>query len=98
MKENARIFLVKNTLKKLDILVEDKKSLELMSNESKQDIFIQYYVINEFSKSPYNFLLYKLNRENFYLKYKKTEKYISKENIDEFVRYLITCLQEELMQ
>ena len=98
MKENARIFLVKNTLKKLEILIEDIRSFELMNNERKLDILIQYYVIDEFSKSPYNFLLYKLNKENFYLKYKKAEKYIPKENIQEFVGYLITCLQEELMK
>ena len=98
MKESARLFLVKNTLKKLEILVEDIRSFELMNNERRQDVLIQYYVIDEFSKSPYNFLLYKLNKENFYLKYKKAEKYIQKENIEEFVGYLITCLQEELMK
>lgn len=98
MKENARIFLVINTLKRLEIKIDNEKTLELMGEDRKLDILIQYYVINEFSKSPFNFLLYKLNKENFNLKYKKTEKYIAKINIEEFVGYLITCLQEELMK
>jgi len=98
MKESARIFLVRNTLKKLEVLIENIRGFELMTEQRKQDILIQYYVIDEFSKSPYNFLLYKLNEENFNLKYKKAEKYIPKENIEEFVGYLITCLQEELMK
>jgi len=98
MKESARIFLVRNTLKKLEVLIENIRGFELMTEQRKQDILIQYYVIDEFSKSPYNFLLYKLNKENFNLKYKKAEKYIPKENIEEFVGYLITCLQEELMK
>jgi len=76
MKESARIFLVRNTLKKLEVLIENIRGFELMTEQRKQDILIQYYVIDEFSKSPYNFLLYKLNKENFNLKYKKAEKYI----------------------
>ena len=95
-KEHARMFLVINTLKKLELYMTDKKTFEIMTEERQKDLLIQYYVIDEFSKSPYNFLLYKLNRENFCLKYKKAEKYMSKNNLEEFVGYFITCLQEEL--
>ena len=95
-KEQARMFLVINTLKRLELLMTDEKIFEIMTSEKQLDLLIQYYVIDEFSKSPYNFLLYKLNRENFYLKYKKAEKYMSKNNLEEFIGYFITCLQEEL--
>lgn len=95
-KEQARMFLVINTLKRLELLMTDEKIFEIMPLEKQLDLLIQYYVIDEFSKSPYNFLLYKLNRENFYLKYKKAEKYMSKNNLEEFIGYFITCLQEEL--
>lgn len=95
-KEHARMFLVINTLKKLELLMTDEKIFAIMTPEKQLDLLIQYYVIDEFSKSPYNFLLYKLNRENFYLKYKKAEKYMSKNNLEEFIGYFITCLQEEL--
>lgn len=95
-KEQARMFLVINTLKKLELLMKDKKTFSFMTPESQLDLLIQYYVIDEFSKSPYNFLLYKLNRENFCLKYRKAEKYMSKDNLEGFVGYFITCLQEEL--
>lgn len=95
-KEHARMFLVINTLKKLELLITDEKIFTIMTPEKQLDLLIQYYVIDEFSKSPYNFLLYKLNRENFYLKYKKAEKYMSKNNLEEFIGYFITCLQEEL--
>ena len=90
------MFLVINTLKKLELLMTDEKIFAIMTPEKQLDLLIQYYVIDEFSKSPYNFLLYKLNRENFYLKYKKAEKYMSKNNLEEFIGYFITCLQEEL--
>lgn len=96
-KEQARMFWVINTLKRLEIYSTEEKTFEIMTQERQLDLLIQYYVIDEFSKSPYNFLLYKLNRENFNLKYKKAEKYMSKKNIEEFVGYFITCLQEELM-
>lgn len=96
-KEQARMFLVINTLKKLELYMTDEKAFQIMTPERQMDLLIQYYVIDEFSKSPYNFLLYKLNKENFNLKYKKTEKYMSKNNIEEFIGYFITCLQEELM-
>lgn len=95
-KEQARMFLVINTLKRLELLITDEKIFKIITPEKQLDLLIQYYVIDEFSKSPYNFLLYKLNRENFYLKYKKAEKYMSKNNLEEFVGYFITCLQEEL--
>lgn len=98
MQENARVYLVRNILKKLEILIEDEKILNVMTEDRKLDILIQYYVINEFSKSPYNFLLDKLNKENFYLKYKKAEKYMSKDTLEKFIGYLITCLQEELIK
>ena len=96
-KEQARMFLVISTLKKLELFLTDKNGFSIMTPEKQLDLLIKYYVINEFSKSPYNFLLYKLNRENFNLKYKKTEKYMSKDNLEEFIGYFITCLQEELI-
>lgn len=96
-KEQARMFLVINTLKRLELFIADEKAFSIMTPERRLDLLIQYYVIDEFSKSPYNFLLYKLNRENFCLKYKKAEKYMSKENLEEFIGYFITCLQEELL-
>ena len=68
-KEQARMFLVINTLKKLELFMADEKVFEIMTLEKQINLLIQYYVIDEFSKSPYNFLLYKLNIENFYLKY-----------------------------
>lgn len=95
-KEQARMFLVINTLKRLELFITKENIFEIMTPEKQLDLLIQYYVIDEFSKSPYNFLLYKLNRENFYLKYKKAEKYMSKNNLEEFIGYFITCLQEEL--
>ena len=95
-KEQARMFLVINTLKRLELFIAKENIFEIMTPEKQLDLLIQYYVIDEFSKSPYNFLLYKLNRENFYLKYKKAEKYMSKNNLEEFIGYFITCLQEEL--
>ena len=64
-KEHARMFLVINTLKKLELYMTDKTTFEIMTEERQKDLLIQYYVIDEFSKSPYNFLLYKLNTENF---------------------------------
>ena len=91
------MFLVISTLKKLELFLTDKNGFSIMTPEKQLDLLIKYYVINEFSKSPYNFLLYKLNRENFNLKYKKTEKYMSKDNLEEFIGYFITCLQEELI-
>lgn len=96
-REQARMFWVVNTLKRLELYLTEEKTFEIMTQERQLDLLIQYYVIDEFSKSPYNFLLYKLNRENFNLKYKKAEKYMSKKNIEEFIGYFITCLQEELM-
>lgn len=96
-KENARMFLVKNTLQKLGIYLSDENALNLMTEERKQDLLIQYYVIDEFSKSPYNFLLYKLNIENFNFRYKKAMKYVDKSDLERFIGYLIACLQEELI-
>lgn len=96
-KENARMYLVKNTLNKLGIYVSDEKTLEMMTEDRRKDILIQYYVIDEFSKSPYNFLLYKLNTENFNFRYKKAMKYVDKEELTRFISYLIACLQEELI-
>ena len=95
-KEHARMFLVINTLKKLELYMTDKKTFEIMTEERQKDLLIQYYVIDEFSKSPYNFLLYKLNTENFNFRYKKAMKYVDKSDLEEFVGYFITCLQEEL--
>lgn len=96
-KESARMFLVINTLKKLEIYLPENKGFELLSEERKKDILIQYYVIDEFSKSPYNFLLYKLNTENFNFRYKKAMKYVDKSDLERFVSYLIACLQKELI-
>lgn len=96
-KEHARMFLVINTLKKLELYMTDKKTLEIMTEERQKDLLIQYYVIDEFSKSPYNFLLYKLNTENFNFRYKKAMKYVDKSDLERFVSYLIACLQEELI-
>lgn len=96
-KEQARMFLVINTLKKLELFLADGNGFSIMTPEKQLDLLIKYYVIDEFSKSSYNFLLYKLNKENFNLKYKKTEKYMSKDNLEEFIGYFITCLQEELI-
>lgn len=96
-KEHARMFLVINTLKKLELYMTDKKTFEIMTEERQKDLLIQYYVIDEFSKSPYNFLLYKLNTENFNFRYKKAMKYVDKSNLERFVSYLIACLQEELI-
>lgn len=96
-KEQARMFLVISTLKKLELFLADGNGFSIMTPEKQLDLLIKYYVIDEFSKSPYNFLLYKLNKENFNLKYKKTEKYMSKDNLEEFIGYFITCLQEELI-
>lgn len=95
-KENARMFLVINTLKRLEIYVSDESTFDLMTEEKKMDLLIQYYVIDEFSKSPYNFLLYKLNREKFNLRYKKTIQYIDKKDLERFVSYLIICLRDEI--
>lgn len=96
-KEQARMFLVINTLKKLELYMTDKKTFEIMTEERQKDLLIQYYVIDEFSKSPYNFLLYKLNTENFNFRYKKAMKYVDKSDLERFVSYLIACLQEELI-
>lgn len=96
-KEHARMFLVINTLKKLELYMTDKKTFETMTEERQKDLLIQYYVIDEFSKSPYNFLLYKLNTENFNFRYKKAMKYVDKSDLERFVSYLIACLQEELI-
>lgn len=96
-KEHARMFLVINTLKKLELYMNDKKTFEIMTEERQRDLIIQYYVIDEFSKSPYNFLLYKLNTENFNFRYKKAMKYVDKSDLERFVSYLIACLQEELI-
>lgn len=96
-KEHARMFLVINTLKKLELYMIDKKTFEIMTEERQKDLLIQYYVIDEFSKSPYNFLLYKLNTENFNFRYKKAMKYVDKSDLERFVSYLIACLQEELI-
>lgn len=96
-KEHARMFLVINTLKKLELYMTDKKTFEIMTEERQNDLLIQYYVIDEFSKSPYNFLLYKLNTENFNFRYKKAMKYVDKSDLERFVSYLIACLQEELI-
>lgn len=96
-KEHARMFLVINTLKKLELYMTDEKTFEIMTEERQKDLLIQYYVIDEFSKSPYNFLLYKLNKENFNFRYKKAMKYVDKSDLERFVSYLIACLQEELI-
>ena len=96
-KEHARMFLVINTLKKLELYMTDKKTFEIMTEERQKDLLIQHYVIDEFSKSPYNFLLYKLNTENFNFRYKKAMKYVDKSDLERFVSYLIACLQEELI-
>lgn len=96
-KEQARMFLVINTLKKLGLYMTDEKTFEIMTEERQKDLLIQYYVIDEFSKSPYNFLLYKLNTENFNFRYKKAMKYVDKSDLERFVSYLIACLQEELI-
>ena len=96
-KEHARMFLVINTLKKLELYMTDKKTFEIMTEERQKDLLIQYYVIDEFSKSPYNFLLYKLNTENFNFRYKKAMKYVDKSDLERFVSYVIACLQEELI-
>lgn len=96
-KEHARMFLVINTLKKLELYMTDKKTFEIMTEERQKDLLIQYYVIDEFSKSSYNFLLYKLNTENFNFRYKKAMKYVDKSDLERFVSYLIACLQEELI-
>ena len=96
-KEHARMFLVINTLKKLELYMTDEKTFEIMTEERQKDLLIQYYVIDEFSKSPYNFLLYKLNTENFNFRYKKAMKYVDKYDLERFVSYLIACLQEELI-
>ena len=96
-KEHARMFLVINTLKKLELYMTDKTTFEIMTEERQKDLLIQYYVIDEFSKSPYNFLLYKLNTENFNFRYKKAMKYVDKSDLERFVSYLIACLQEELI-
>ena len=96
-KEHDRMFLVINTLKKLGLYMTDKKTFEIMTEERQKDLLIQYYVIDEFSKSPYNFLLYKLNTENFNFRYKKAMKYVDKSDLERFVSYLIACLQEELI-
>lgn len=96
-KEHARMFLVINILKKLELYMTDKKTFEIMTEERQKDLLIQYYVIDEFSKSPYNFLLYKLNTENFNFRYKKAMKYVDKSDLERFVSYLIDCLQEELI-
>ena len=96
-KEHARMFLVINTLKKLELYMTDKTTFEIMTEERQKDLLIQYYVIDEFSKSPYNFLLYKLNTENFNFRYKKAMKDVDKSDLERFVSYLIACLQEELI-
>lgn len=96
-KEHARMFLVINTLKKLELYMNDEKAFKIMTEERQKDLLIQYYVIDEFSKSPYNFLLYKLNTENFNFRYKKAMKYVDKSDLERFISYLIACLQEELI-
>lgn len=82
-KEQARMFLVINTLKRLELLMTDEKIFGIMTPEKQLDLLIQYYVIDEFSKSPYNFLLYKLNRENFCAKEEKLKLFKDMQKLDE---------------
>ena len=88
-------------LKLLDIYVgkDDEAVLKYMDEKRIMDLKIQYWCIKELYNSPYKVLLSKLTKEQFALKYEKTKKYLTRDNkinINELIKYFVTCLQEVL--
>jgi hypothetical protein len=94
LEEINRIAIV-NTLKRLELYVEDTKYLP---EERIFALQLQYWTITEIYLSPYRIYLNELSRNKFMLKYYQTEKYIPIENEDkikDFINYFITCLRKE---
>lgn len=98
MYENDKKALI-NIYKKLDLFIDDKNALNLMSNEATQDLKIMIWSIKEIYQSPHRVLLNTLKKDTFRLKYYKAKKYIEKKDNHttiEIINYFIKCLQNEM--
>lgn len=85
-------------LKRLEIYVENVETLQYFTYRKLLEVETQYFVIKELYFSPYKIILSKITKEEFILKFLKTDKYIglSQENIKRFIDYFIKCLREKI--
>lgn len=85
-------------LKKLDLYIDNPQILAWMSEHIKLNYKMQYWLIHEIYYSPYKLFLNQMTRKQFLFRYSKAKKYASmkKLNIDEFIKYFMRCIQEEM--
>ena len=70
--------------------------LDLMPQEKVCDLKIIYWCVKELYESPHRALLHKLDKDKLNLRLLKTKKYMSDANLNDFIKYFMTCLQKEL--
>lgn len=85
-----------NTLKRLKCYVDDENVLTLMPEDKVFDLKIMYWVVKELYESPHRSLLHKLNEDNLKHRLLKTKKYMNYSDLNGFIKYFMTCLQNEL--
>lgn len=92
-KENLIMFY-----RKLDIYIDNPYILEIIPEEKIFEYKLLYWAIKEIYYSPQRLFLDSLTKEQMYLRYYKTKKYMDLDqcSIDEFSAYFITCLNEEM--
>lgn len=96
MKDVDKRTIIKH-LKKLDLYIDNLEVLEVFPESQINMYKIFYWLIHEIYYSPYRIFLNKLTREQFLFRYYKAKKYMSNENgLDEFIRYFMRCIQEEM--
>lgn len=88
---------IRNILHRLNLYVGNENVLNLMTEEKVLDLKIMYWAIKELYESPHKALLHKINEDNFKLRFLKAKKYMDYSNIENFIKYFMTCLQNELV-
>lgn len=85
-----------NQLKKYDLYIDNIDIIKYFNPELLLRHKILYWVIKELYRSPYRAYLDKLNKANIDRCYYSAIKYKDKENIQDFIGYLIKCLYNEM--
>lgn len=85
-------------LKKFNVLIESPNTIQYLDEQRILKAQIQYYVVKELYFSPYKVILEKLTKEEFNLKFLKTEKYVDLQNesINKFINYFTKTLKEKV--
>ena len=84
-------------LKRLEIFIPNMELLKYFSKEQLLEYKIQYWTIYQIYHSPYKTILRNITRKQFLFRFYKAKEYMdmTPQNIEDFIKYFIRCLQKE---